>query len=321
MTSAASRRILIAGLASAVGGRLAQRLELDGGVEKIVGIDTVLPRHRLERTEFAPGSDEPDRLDAILRAARIDTVVETRPPGRRFGSSTARALVAALEAPGSPVRKLVFKSSAHYYGYGSTTPAFLSEADPACQPDRPGISRDAVDAEAAVARLAGQRPHITVTVLRFADEIGAESRGTHIRLLGLPFIPSILGFDPRWQLVEEHDVVGALAHAIDRQLSGAYNVAADGVLALSEIAALLEKPVLPVLPPFGIGRVTASLRALGLPAPVELVEALRFGRGLDNRRLKATGFPYRYTTREAILRVRQERQRPAITLQGTLQDR
>jgi UDP-glucose 4-epimerase len=215
----------------------------------------------------------------------------------------------------------VFKSSAHYYGYGPRTPAFLTEADPACEVDGPGTSRDAVDAEAAVARLARERPHLTVTVLRFADEVGADSRGAHIRLLGLPFIPSILGFDPRWQMVEERDVVGALAHAVDRDLPGAYNVAADGVLALSEIAALMEKPVVPLLPPFGVGRITAGLRQLGLPAPVELVQALRFGRGLDNRRFKATGFPYRYTTREAILRLRDQRRLPAITVQGTLQER
>jgi UDP-glucose 4-epimerase len=312
--------VLVTGLATPVGGRLAQRLELDARVEKIVGIDTAPPRHRLERTEFAPGPAEPDRLDAILRAARIDTVVETQTPGRRFGSSTARSLVAALEAPGSPVRKLIFKSSAHYYGYGSNAPAFLTEEHPPCDPERPGISRDAVDAEAAVTRLARVRPHITVTILRFADEIGAETRGAHIRLMGLPVMPSVLGFDPRWQLVEERDVIGALAHAVDRDLAGAYNVAADGVLSLSEIATLLEKPVVPLLPPFGVRRLTASLRALGLPAPLELVEALRFGRGLDNRRLKATGFPYRYTTREAILRLRDQRRRPAITLQGTLQE-
>ena len=31
--------------------------------------------------------------------------------------------------------------------------------------------------------------------------------------------------------------------------------------------------------------------------PPELLSLLRFGRGVDNRRLKAAGFQYRYTTR------------------------
>jgi UDP-glucose 4-epimerase len=322
MTEPTSRRVLITGLATAAGADLAERLELDRGIEKIVGIDAVAPRRRFERTEFVTGPAEPDRLDAILRAARIDTVVETRPPSTRISFAATSALIAAVGAPGSPVRKLVFKSSAHYYGYRGGTPAFLTEQEPPAG-DRPsGVAHDAVAAEQAVGRLSGQRPGLTVTILRFAEEIGPEARGPHMRLLGLPVIPSILGFDPRWQMVDQHDVVSALAHAIDRDLPGAYNVAADGVLALSEIAALLEKPVLPVLPPFGIAGAIGALRRAGLPAPLELVQALRLGRGLDNRRLKATGFPYRYTTREAVLRLRDhQRRRPAITMQGTLQER
>ena len=33
-----------------------------------------------------------------------------------------------------------------------------------------------------------------------------------------------------------------------------------------------------------------------------MVNQLRFGRGIDNRRLKATGFRYEYTSREAVLK-------------------
>ena len=42
------------------------------------------------------------------------------------------------------------------------------------------------------------------------------------------------------------------------------------------------------------------LRRLGVPVPPEMLGQLRFGRGLDNRKIKATGFVYRYTTRETV---------------------
>jgi UDP-glucose 4-epimerase len=42
---------------------------------------------------------------------------------------------------------------------------------------------------------------------------------------------------------------------------------------------------------------------------------MRFGRGLDNRRFKATGYHYRYTTRETILRLA-EHQRLDPILRG-----
>ena len=53
--------------------------------------------------------------------------------------------------------------------------------------------------------------------------------------------------------------------------------------------------------------------APGVPIPPEMLRQLRFGRALDNRQLKATGFRYRYTTRETVLKLR-EHQRLAPLL-------
>ena len=122
-------------------------------------------------------------------------------------------------------------------------------------------------------------------------------------LAELPFVPAILGFDPRLQLVHADDVAGALLHATESDLPGVYNVAGDGVLALSEIAGLLGKPFLPFLPPWGTGLALGPLRRIGVKVPPEMMNLLRFGRGVDNRKLKAAGFEYRYTTREAVLKL------------------
>jgi UDP-glucose 4-epimerase len=123
----------------------------------------------------------------------------------------------------------------------------------------------------------------------------------------------MLGFDPRWQLIHYDDVIGALVHAARHELPGTYNAAADGVLALSEIASTLGKPLLPVLPPWGTRFAGAQLRRLGLRIPLEMIDQLRTGRGVDNRRLKASGYAYRYTTREALLKLRaHQRLRPLL---------
>jgi UDP-glucose 4-epimerase len=100
---------------------------------------------------------------------------------------------------------------------------------------------------------------------------------------------------------------------VRHDLPGTYNAAGDGVLALSEIVAALGKQMIPILPPWGTGFAAEQLRRLGLKIPVEMVRELRYGRGLDNRRLKAAGFTYRYTTREAVLKLRaQQRLRPLL---------
>ena len=86
-------------------------------------------------------------------------------------------------------------------------------------------------------------------------------------------------------------------------MPGVFNVAGDGVLALSEVAGLLGKPYAPILPPWGTGLAAAALRRVGVRIPPEAMNQLRFGRGLDNRRYKVAGFHYQHTSRESVLKL------------------
>jgi len=166
---------------------------------------------------------------------------------------------------------------------------------------RTPIERDIVEAEASVAEFADKSPHVTVSILRFANVLGPDVRTSHIDILSLPAIPMILGFDPRYQFVHEDDVVHALEHVSQRELGGVFNVAADGVLALTEVAGLLGKPYVPIIPFWGTGLAAGLARRMGVRIPPEMLAQLRFGRGVDNRRLKAAGFEYGYTSREAVV--------------------
>jgi UDP-glucose 4-epimerase len=212
-------------------------------------------------------------------------------------------ILAACSGPNSSVRKLIFKSSAHYYGCNQDDPAFFTESMGRPHPPRTSIERDIVEAEASLGEFAERNPAVTVSTLRFANVLGPDVRTSHTALFSLPAVPLILGFDPRYQFVHEDDVVHALEHAVLDRLPGVYNVAGDGVLALSEVASLLGKPYAPVLPFWGTGLAASALRRLGVDIPPEALNQLRFGRGLDNRRYKATGFRYGYTTREAVLKL------------------
>jgi UDP-glucose 4-epimerase len=244
-------------------------------------------------------------------AAEIDTVVDTRLVVDSLQSSARAAheanvigtmsVLTAIGGPGSPVRKVVFKSSGHYYGAERDDPAFFTEDMGRPHPPRTRLESDIVEAEAAVAGFAERHPDVTVTTLRFADALGPAMRTTHTALLALPVVPAILGFDPRCQFIHEDDVVDVLAFAVARELPGAHNAAGDGVLALSEVASLVGRPLAPVLPPWGTGLAAAGLRGVGLRLPGEVLAQLRYGRGMDNRRLKAAGARIARTTREAVI--------------------
>jgi UDP-glucose 4-epimerase len=316
-----SKRILITGLSSWWGGRIAQVLERERGVEAVIGIDREDPRHALERTEFVRVEAEPRVLRRIMSAAAIDTVIDTRLIADPLLSSISRAhdvnvrdTLHVLEAcAAAGVRKLIFKSSGHYYGSSSEDPAFFGEDMHRARPPSSSLEKDLVQAEQQVAEFAACHPELSVTVLRFADALIGEPGSSHLALLSLPVIPTIIGFDPRLQFVHDDDVIAAFKHVARLRLPGVFNVAADGVLALSETVSLVGKPMLPVLPPWGFPFAVAQLRRLGLRVPLEMVRQLRYGRGLDNRRLKATGFQYRYTSRETVLKLRaHQRLRPLL---------
>jgi UDP-glucose 4-epimerase len=308
-----TKRVLVTGLSTYWGGRLAQALESHPEIEAIVGVDSSEPTQELERTEFVKVGHQHSLIERIVRAAELDTVVDTRLVVDSVITSPRLAhennvigtmnILSACTGPDSPVRRFVFKSSAHYYGCEQDDPAFFTEEMRRPHAARTAIERDVVEAEASVAEFTDRRTDVAVTVLRCTNVLGPDVRTSHERMFALPFVPMVLGFDPRYQFVHEDDVVRALEHAVFDDTHGVYNVAADGVLALSEVIGLLGKRPLPVLPPWGTGAIAAPLRRLGFGFPDEMVNQLRYGRGLDNRRLKTTGFRYEYTSREAVLKL------------------
>jgi UDP-glucose 4-epimerase len=305
-----SRRVLITGLSTYWGGRLAQTLERDPDTEVIVGVSPGDPTCELTRTEYVRVGTQHALLARIVQAAAIDTVIDTRlivdsvMAGRREAHENnvigTMNILAACGGPDSPVRKVVFKSSAHFYGCEQDDPAYFTEEMTRPHPPRTPIERDIVEAERAVASFAERNPDKVVTVLRFANGLGPDLHTSHTRLLSLPAVPSILGFDPRYQFIAEDDIHGVLDHAARHDLPGAFNAAADGVLVLSEIGSLLGKPLAPLLPPWGTGLAASVLRRAGLNLPPEVLQQLRYGRGLDNRRLKAAGYHFGATTRETV---------------------
>lgn len=317
-----SKRILLTGLSTYWGGRLAQALERDPAVEAIIGVDRRPPKVELHRTEFVRVTDSHSLIRRVVEAAEIDTVIDTRLVVDSIVTSPRLAhennvmgtmnVLAACGGEGSPVRKVVFKSSAHYYGAERDDPAFFTEAMDRPHAPRTPIECDIVDAERAVREFALRHPHVTVTVLRFANGLGQALRTSLSQIFGLLAVPGILGFDPRFQFIHEDDLAGCLEHAVRHDLEGVYNGAADGVLVLSEVARLLGKQLAPVLPPLGTSLAAGALRRAGVRISPETLGLLRYGRGLDNRKLKATGYRYRYTSREAVVKLREDRRLAAF---------
>ena len=303
------RRVLVTGLGTFWGGRVAQTLEADPDVDVIVGLDRFEPTVELERTEYVRSDESYSILARIVKAARIDTIVHTflvvdstmmsARGMHEINVIGTMNLFAAASAPESTVRTVVVKSSTLVYGAGTGDPNQFSEDTRRTSPPKHRVERSLVEVESYVRDFAIDNPHVTVSLLRFSNVLGPDIVTPISKLLELPFVPAIFGFDPRLQFVHEDDVVRALLFVLDNQVQGIFNVAGDGMLPWSEVAAICGKRTV-WLPPYGLGIARAPLRRLGLDLPPELVDLLTYGRGVDNRRLKRVGFDYRYTSAGAV---------------------
>jgi UDP-glucose 4-epimerase len=304
------KRILITGLATYWGGRMARALEADPDVEVIIGLDTTEPTVALERTEFVRTDENFSLLTRIVRATQVDTIIHaalvvdsTRMGDRRIHEQNVIGtinLLAALSHADSAVTSLLVKSSTMVYGAARTDPTWFSEDSRRTRPARTRVERSLLEVEGHMRDFSIDNPGIKVSVLRFANVLGEGIVTPLAKALSLPMVPQILGFDPLMQFVAADDVVRAMEFVIDRGLSGVFNVAGDGHLPWSEILAIAGKRPL-LLPPVMTSMAVEPLARLGiLDLPPELLDLLRFGRGVDNRRLKAEGYHYRYTTATAV---------------------
>jgi UDP-glucose 4-epimerase len=299
------RRVLVTGLGTFWGGRVAQALELRDDVDVVVGLDRVEPAVELLRTEYVRSDENYSILSRIVKATKVDTIVHTF----LVVDSTAmrsRAiheinvigtmnLFAAASASGSTVRNVVVKSSTLVYGSSAKDPTWFKEETRRSSPPTTPVERSLQSVEGYVRDFAEDNPHVNVTLLRFSNVLGPDIVTPASKALELPAVPSLFGFDPRLQFVHEDDVVRSILFVLDHNLPGIYNVAGDGLLPWSEVAAICGKLVVP-LPPFGMGLFAAPLRRIGVDLPPELLALLKYGRGVDNRRFKRAGFRYQYTS-------------------------
>ncbi len=304
------RRVLITGLSTFWGGRLAQALEADPDVEIIIGLDTREPKVRLERTEYVRSDENYSILSRIVKATGVDTIAHTflvvdstQMSSRAMHEINVIGtmnLFAAASAANSTVRTVAVKSAALVYGCSPKDPYWFRETDKRVAPPRSRVERSLLEVEGYVRDFAQDNPHVSLSLLRFSNVIGPDITTPLTDALQLPLVPKIAGFDPRFQFVHEDDVVSAILFALANRTAGIFNVAGDGQIPWSEVMAIAGKRGIP-LPPFATELATDPLRVLGLVdlAP-EVIELLKFGRGIDNRRYKEAGFRYEYTSAGAV---------------------
>lgn len=301
-------RVLITGIAGGLAAGLARRLSATDGVDVVVGVDSRPPTQDVGQTRVVRASLSSPAIGAVLQQERIDTLVhlaitavpgETGQRGRKEHNviGTMQLLAAAQRAP--RLRTLILKSTTAVYGSDPGNRSLFAED--VTTHATGGYAKDVIEAEGYARALSRRRDEIVLTVLRFANLLGAGVDTPLSRYLALPVIPTVLGYDPRLQLCHTHDAIEVAYQACLDTRPGIYNVAGTGVLYLSQAARIAGRPTVPV--PLPLVDPVASLfrRARVLEVPTDQLRYLSYGRVADITRLR-TGFGYepRYSTRATL---------------------
>ncbi|WP_425302590.1 NAD-dependent epimerase/dehydratase family protein [Nocardia wallacei] len=307
--------VLVTGASRFFGGNVVARLAADPTVERIIAVDARTPGRellrRMGRAEFVRADIRNPLIRKVFDRNEVDTVVHpavlSRPPSgggravmKDFNVLGTMQLLAVCQKSPS-VRRVVVRSSSAVYGCSAKDPAKFTEEMSARTPPRGWFARDMIEVEGFVRGLARRRPDIAASILRFPPIVGPRLAHRGVQYFRSPVTPTILGRDPRIQLLHEEDAIAALTHAALAAPGGTFNVAGDGALVLSQAVRRAGRIELPV--PF------ALFRSVGrsFMGPVmreftsEQIDYFHFGCGLDTTRMRTElGYQPRWTTVQAF---------------------
>lgn len=300
--------IFLTGVSGYLGLRIARSLARSDAVDRLVGIDiqpVLDPPAKLEfhrRDVREPFVDLLDGVDTALHLAWIlnpsgDPALET---SVNLGGTRNFLAACATHSPDH----VVALSSATAYGALASNPVPILESQ-LVRPDQPfQYAREKAQMEGLFRQFGEFHPDCKVTLLRPCVIVGPGADNYITQSLTGWASTIVAGRDPPWQFLHEDDLVLAVTQVVLQGLAGTYNVAPDGLIPISELAALQGQRVL------RMGEGTAKMVAGALwklkirslaKAPPEILPFLSHPWAVDGTALReALGVRYAYDSLAAF---------------------
>lgn len=298
-------RLAVTGVSGFLGQGLLRRLAATGVTDRIVGLDVAVPAFCPRELDFhlvdIGGSDIKPLLEGVevlVHLAGIhDAIPDVDLMARVNVGGTRRVLAAA-----GGVRKIVVVGSATVYGAWPNNPVPLDEEAP-LRPN-PGFppAVQKAETERLVAEWASTHPGAVTTILRAATVIGPHADHALARLVRARLSLGLAGAEGPVQFLHEEDAVSALVAAMELDLPGTFNVAADGWVDRDAFRGLAGRRLAPRVSPTLAEGTLRRLWAAGLvDLPASAVPYLMHPWVVSIDRLRAAGWAPRYSNEEAIV--------------------
>ena len=206
------------------------------------------------------------------------------------------------------VQRIIVSSSGAAYGYHADNPEWLVESDAIRGNEAFAYACHKRLVEEMLADYRQAHPALEQTIFRIGTILGPTVRNQITDLFEKPRLLAIAGSDSPFVFIHDQDVVGAILHGVDTDVTGIFNVAGDGKLSIYEIAERLGKRCL-VLPAGVLQSALWLLKKLRLTQyGPEQLDFLRYRPVLLNTRLKSVfGYTPKRTSAEVFELYRQSR--------------
>jgi UDP-glucose 4-epimerase len=296
-------KVLITGISGKLGRLVARRLVEDG--HSVLGIDRrgwpqapdgVKMFHSDIRKRPAEEVFRTERPDAVIHMATV-THVNAGPEERyRINLRGTRTVFDHCNEYG--VEHAIFVGRHTFYGAAPDAPIHHGEADPPLAVSTFPALADLVAADLFAGSALWRFPQMSTTVLRLCYTLGESGRGTLANFICGPRVPTVLGFDPLYQFMHEHDAADAICLALDHKLRGVFNVAGPQPIPLSLLIEATGRTQVPIPEPvFGL-----ALGKFGLPSlPSGATAHVKYPIVVDDHAFRReTGFTHRFDEIETM---------------------
>ena len=308
-------KVVVTGVAGKMG-RIVAR-ELAGAGHRVVGID-VRPwpdpppgvevvvadiRKRPAEDVFRTAG-----ADAVVHMATVTYLTHRREERSRINLVGTQAVLEFAHRYG--VGRFVFVGRHTYYGAAPDAPLYHREEDPPLAVHTYPELADLVAADLYAASMLWRHPSVDTCILRVVYVLGPSGHGTLANYLSARRVPTVLGYDPLFQVMHERDAARAVAAALEHGLRGIYNVSGPAPIPLSVLVEEAGRRPVPVPEPI----LVRTLGRFGFPRlPRGAVAHLQHPVVVDGARFReATGFRYEHDLPDAL-----EAFRRAFPAEGT----
>ncbi|MCO4322526.1 SDR family oxidoreductase [Aliidiomarina quisquiliarum] len=241
-------RVLITGAAGYIGRLLGAKLQQ--AAVYVVGIDRAIPKAASVSFPVQQLDIRDPSLATVMAQHSITHVVHlasiVSPGGnekREYDidvNGTHNVINACLEAK---VQHLTVTSSGAAYGYHADNPRWIKESDPLRGNKEFSYSRHKRAVEELLAHYRKGHPELKQLILRPGTVLGAETNNMITELFSRPRMLAIRGSSSPFVFIWDQDLVAILLQGVLSSQQGCFNVAGDGAVTVSELAAIMHKPV------------------------------------------------------------------------------